>query len=105
MQIESRQEPVPLQSRKWRLDGTAPLSACSWESAHFAFHPASGQTHFLNDTCVDILALLADEALDAQTIYSRLLVAAASDEDADFKSGVVGVIQLLDQLGLIEAVA
>ncbi|MBI2799548.1 MAG: HPr-rel-A system PqqD family peptide chaperone [Gammaproteobacteria bacterium] len=81
------------------------MSACSWESAHFIFHPASGQTHFLNDTCVEILTLLARERLDTQTIYRRLLLTSALEEDSDFRSGVVSVIQLLDQLGLIESVA
>ena len=74
-----------------------------WGEGHFVFHPASGQTHYLNQACVDVLSLLAEQPCNNETIYQQLLERYSIDEDAELREAIARVIALLEQLGVVSS--
>ncbi len=74
-----------------------------WGEAHFIYHQESGQTHFVNQSCIDILTLVTGKSLSTQEIYERLLVRHGIDEDPELKEAIEGVTALLEQLGVLSS--
>ena len=96
-------EPLPLNTTKWTVNSDIPLVSCQWGTAHFIFHRESGQTHFVNQSCIDILSLVTQESLTVEEIYRGMLARHAIDDDPDLSEAIERVVGLLDQLGVISS--
>jgi len=82
--------------------GAGRLPSVRWGDANFVFHAESGQTHLLNQTCMDLLDLLGQAPRTLEDLY-RLLRAryGVDDEDPDLREALDSVVRVLDTLGLI----
>lgn len=76
-----------------------------WQGATFAFDPASGRTHYLNDAAAEILGRLAEAPCSTSTLLEAMLADHPSDDPRAFREAAQRVITLLDQLGLIREIA
>jgi PqqD family protein of HPr-rel-A system len=88
-------------SPRWAIECSSQLIYQQWGDAHFVFHPASGQTHYLNQSCVDVLELLAEKPLSNKALYQQLLERYSIDEDAELREAIARVMPLLEQLGVV----
>ncbi|MBF0622976.1 MAG: hypothetical protein HQL54_13735 [Magnetococcales bacterium] len=61
-------------------------------------HPMTGHTHFLNALVMDILQELAEQPATLDTLFNRLGVSDASDEE---RMAVERIIIWMDQEGLV----
>lgn len=92
-----------LNAAKWTFNSDTPLVFCQWGTAYFIFHRESGQTHFVNQSCIDILSLVTQESLTVEEIYRGMLARHAIDDDPDLSEAIERVVGLLDQLGVISS--
>ena len=79
------------------------MVSCQWGTAHFIFHRESGQTHFVNQSCIDVLSLIAQDFLTAEEIFHGMLTRYAIDDDPDLSEAIERIVELLDQLGVISS--
>lgn len=74
----------------------------AWDDGdQVAYHRPSGLTHLVNAATVMLVTVLLTDALDADTIARSF----APDRDASWAehlSGIVAMLERLEQLGLIE---
>ncbi|MGD9603065.1 MAG: HPr-rel-A system PqqD family peptide chaperone [Gammaproteobacteria bacterium] len=87
----------------WRLNLESPLVMQRWGEAVFLFQPESGQTHFLNQSSLDVLNVLATRDASGDDAYRQVCAKYSIDEDQEFHDAVVRIIELLDALGIIRA--
>ena len=90
-------------THRWTVDCTPPLGHHQWGSAHFVFHPASGQTHYLNQACAEIIAFLVEEPVGVEAIFQRLSEHHTNDDEPELREAIGRVIALLEQLGVISS--
>ncbi len=91
-------------NQRWALKLVPPLHSKQWESAQFIYDPASGQTHYLNSTCGEVLSLLAEQPLSSDALYRQILANHASAEDPKFQDALSDIMLLLEQLGVVQSV-
>lgn len=78
--------------------------ALVWETigeANFVYHPASGQTHYLNQLGAWLLTALESRAHTAAELIAALLAAHAAEPSAELDDAVAGTLRVLHGLGLI----
>ena len=90
-------------THRWTVDCTPPLGHHQWGDAHFVFHPASGQTHYLNQACAEIIAFLVEAPVGAEAIFQHLLAHQTIDDEPELREAIGRVIALLEQLGVISS--
>ena len=73
-----------------------------WGEAHFVFHPASGQTHFLNELAAFAVRAIACAPKSTAEIYTAMLAAYALDDAPDLREALRDILVNLDHLGLVE---
>ena len=74
-----------------------------WGEAHFVFHPASGQTHFLNEIAAAILHALElgpVTAADLQSLVTTRFEIQIEDF-ATLQESIAETLGSLDRLGLV----
>ena len=71
----------PSKEKRFVINSTAQLLATHWGEAHFIFHSESGQTHFVNQLCAEVLALIEESGQTTEQIYQRILDKYEVDED------------------------
>lgn len=91
-------------ARRWSARHEPPLLRHRWGDALFVYHPASGQTHYLNELGAEVLDLVASEPLALPELYARLLARHAIDDDPELREVLTGLLPLLDHLGIVSAV-
>lgn len=100
LKLEAHSEPSGA-CVEWCARSPGDLGWHQWGEAHFAFDPASGQTHFLNELAAETIKLLSAEKLSAEKLYTRLIQLYAVDEDAALLTSLQTTLAQLDELGLI----
>ena len=90
-------------THRWTVDCTPPLGHHQWGDAHFVFHPASGQTHYLNQAFAEIIAFLVEAPVGVEAIFQRLLERHTIDDEPGLREAIERVIALLEQLGVISS--
>lgn len=68
------------------------------------FHPESGQTHFVNESCAEVLAVVQQRPSTVPEIHAQLLARYGIDEDADLLESIASIVDLLERLGVVAAV-
>ncbi len=89
--------------KRWQVNSLAPLVLHTWGAVSFVYHRESGQTHFINASCRQILELIAEQSLTTIQVHERLLEHHGIDEDSDLQEAVITVIRLLEGLGVVVA--
>jgi PqqD family protein of HPr-rel-A system len=90
-------------NRRWTLKVKPPLHLRQWDSATFLYDPASGQSHYLNEACAEVIALLGDDSLSVDELYRRILESHETDEDVSFHAALSDMMLLLDRLGVVQS--
>ena len=86
----------------WRLiPGAAPVIH-SWDGDYVVFAPLSGDTHILDITGGEVLQALLAGPETADSIHRRLAALLELPADATLAEQVDGMLENLDELGLIE---
>lgn len=89
----------------WRAaPDSAPLRWKRWGEACFAYHPASGQTHFLNELAAWILAYLADSTASSVEVAAAIATAHDGARTSELDVAVEATLKTLAGLGLVERV-
>lgn len=89
---------------RWSARHEPPLLHHRWGDALFVYHPASGQTHYLNALGAEVLELVASEPLALSELYTRLLARHAIDDDPELREVLTGLLPLLAHLGIVSTV-
>jgi PqqD family protein of HPr-rel-A system len=90
---------------RWRLCGDLPLCWRFWDDEFVVYHPASGNTHWLNVAAAEVLKLLESAPASTSQMVTQLTAAFEAPADQQLWDHVERLCAELDQLGLIEAVA
>ncbi len=83
----------------------SPPLSCHWGEAHFVYHPESGQTHFVNQSCAEVLALIQQRPCTTEEIYAKMLTTHGIDEDSTLRESVESIVELLVRLGVLSIVS
>jgi PqqD family protein of HPr-rel-A system len=90
--------------KRWELKLKLPLMMRQWDEAQFIFDPASGQTHYFNTTCAEIIQLLKTHPRQSiDELYRRVLAEHAIEEDPEFEKALRDIIVLLERLGVVQS--
>ena len=92
----------PAHDPRWRADPAAELVWQRWEEAYFAFDIRSGQTHFLNQAAVSVLAALAAGPQSLAAIEDALLRAHGAEPDSATREAIADTLRVMSSLGLVE---
>ncbi len=74
----------------------------SWGEGYVLFNEGSGQTHFLNELGAAVLRLVWDSTSDVDSLCEQLCSEYGLAVDAELESSVAGVLEDLNELGLIQ---
>ena len=86
----------------WRLiPGVFPVIHC-WDGDYVVFAPLSGDTHILDITGGEVLQALLTGPETAETIQRKIAALLDLPADATLAAQVDGMLENLDELGLIE---
>lgn len=97
---ESRRRRV----KRFAYHSASPPLSCHWGEAHFVFHPESGQTHFVNESCAEVLAVVQQHPSTVPEIHAKLLARYGIDEDEELLASIGSIVELLERLGVLAAV-
>ena len=85
----------------WRLRRDADLHWRQWGDQHVVFHPASGDTHLLNDVTAELLRRLDEGPADLDALLQVASRDSAPVAD-DLSARIERLLEWFDDLGLIE---
>jgi PqqD family protein of HPr-rel-A system len=88
---------------RWSARHDPPLLRHCWGDALFVYHPASGQTHYLNALGADVLDLVEAAPLALPELYASLLARHAIDDDPALHEVLTELMPLLVHLGIVTA--
>jgi PqqD family protein of HPr-rel-A system len=86
----------------WTRQADDRLTWRNWGEAFFVFHPASGQTHFLNEIAAFAVRRLADGPLSTAQICAATCDAYEIEDGPDLRDAIAETLVSLDMLGLVE---
>lgn len=90
-------------ARRWAARHEPPLLCYRFGDALFVYHPASGQTHYLNELGAEVLDLVSAAPSTLPELYGRLLARHAIDDDPELHEVLTGLLPLLEHLGIVSA--
>ena len=96
---------VNTQADNWTLRPDADLRWRSWDGEYVVFHPASGDTHFLNPIAGEVLRYLEHRPAGVIELSHHLSDTFELPADEDLASQVRQCLAQFHDLGLIEPVA
>ena len=89
--------------QRWTRQTGDRLAWRHWGEAYFVFHPASGQTHFLNELAAFAVRLLEQGPPQSTAeIYTATRLAYALEDEPDLRDALAEILVNLDHLGLVE---
>lgn len=89
-------------SETWKICGDADLAWRQWDGDYVVFDPASGNTHLLDIASGEVLMTLLDGPASAERIAARVADLLEVGQDEPLGAAVAGILESLDELGLIE---
>ena len=75
-----------------------------WGEAHFVFHPASGQTHFLNEIAAFAVQRLAEGPASTADLCAATCDAYDVEDGPDLRDAIAHTLLNLDLLGLVQRI-
>lgn len=95
----------PNNSNLWRFNQTCSLCWKQFdERRSIVFDEGSGQTHIVNELCLDVLEILQIFSLNVETLADALARRNGLFLDGEWCSYIYDMLADLDQRGLIEPV-
>lgn len=95
----------PNNSNLWQFNQTCSLCSKQFdESRYIVFDEGSGQTHIVNELCLDVLEILQICSLNMETLADALARRNGLFLDREWCSYIYDMLADLDQRGLIEPV-
>jgi PqqD family protein of HPr-rel-A system len=88
--------------RLWRLPPNANFNWTQCGEEHIVFHPASGETHYLNDLSALTLRFLEDGPSTAAGLHQRISDFLDIDAEMALKQQIDALLVRFDQLGIVE---
>ena len=95
-----------ISGKMWRINAECLLLWHHFEDRHhIVFNVFSGQTHIVNELCVDALEILQQLPLDSQMLAELLAQRNEFSLDEDWLTYINEMLADMDRLGLVEPVA
>ena len=86
----------------WRLPPDSEFNWTQCGDEHIVFHPASGETHYLNDLSALTLRFLEAEPATIADLSSRITDFLGTDTSKDMEQQLDCLLARFDQLGVAE---
>ena len=88
----------------WRLPPDSEFNWTQCGDEHIVFHPASGETHYLNDLSALTLRVLEAEPATTADLSSRIADFLGTDTGKDLEQQLDRLLVRFDQLGVVEQI-
>ncbi len=88
----------------WRLPPNSDFNWTQCGDEHIVFHPASGETHYLNDLSALTLRFLEAEPATTAGLYSRIADFLGTDTSKELEQQLDYLLARFDQLGVVEQI-
>ena len=86
----------------WRLPPESKFNWTQCGDEHIVFHPASGETHYLNDLSALTLRFLEAKPATIADLSSRIADFLGADTSRDMEQQLASLLARFDQLGVVE---
>ena len=86
---------------QWGLRSGVSFEWREWNGEHVVFERSSGNLHMLDGATAHILMLLAEEALNQETIVSEMVKEGYAEPQSELTSFVRQAINMLQSLRLV----
>lgn len=87
---------------RWRISSGQPLRWRHWDDQWLVYHPASGDTHVLDEASAQAVRRLEASPLDADALAAAVAEAMGVEASDEVRGYIAKLLPQLDVLGLIE---